>query len=45
MTTWQPKRVVVNTGRWWNDNISDKDPTVVSQDIGGYNKLLCTSYN
>lgn len=45
VTTWQPKRVVVNTGRWWNDKISDEDPTVVSQDIGGYNKLLGTSYN
>ena len=42
---WQPKRVVVNTGRWWNSNISDEDPEVVSQDIGGYNKLLGTSYN
>ena len=42
---WQPKRVVINTGRWWNDNISDDDPAVVSLDIGGYNKLLGTSYN
>ena len=42
---WQPKRVVVNTGKWWNDNISDEDPGVVSLDIGGYNKLLGTSYN
>ena len=42
---WQPKRVVVNTGRWWNSNISDNDPGVVSLDIGGYNHLLGTSYN
>ena len=45
VTTWQPKRVVVNTGRWWNSNISDNDPGVVSLDIGGYNHLLGTSYN
>ena len=45
VSIWQPKRVVVNTGRWWNNNISDKDPGVVSLDIGGYNDLLGTSYN
>ncbi len=36
---------MVNTGRWWNSNISDNDPGVVSLDIGGYNHLLGTSYN
>ena len=25
---WQPKRVVVNTGRWWNDNISEDDEDI-----------------
>lgn len=45
VNTWKPKRVVINTGRWWNDNISDDNPAVVSLDIGGYNKLLGTSYN
>ena len=45
ISVWQPKRVVVNTGRWWNSNISDNDPGVVSLDIGGYNHLLGTSYN
>lgn len=45
VSIWQPKRVVVNTGRWWNNNISDNDPGVVSLDIGGYNDLLGTSYN
>ncbi|MBH19243.1 MAG: LmbE family protein [Crocinitomicaceae bacterium] len=45
VNTWKPKRVVINTGRWWNDNISDDDPAVVSLDIGGYNKLLGKSYN
>ena len=28
---WQPKRVVVNTGRWWNDNISEDDEGVVAK--------------
>ncbi len=42
---WQPTRVVVNTGRWWNDSISADDPGVVSIDIGKYNPVLGTSYN
>ena len=45
VSVWQPKRAVVNTGRWWNSDISNKDPGVVSLDIGGYNHLLGTSYN
>ena len=42
---WQPKRLVVNTGRWWNPNISDESEDVVSVNIGGYNAVLGTSYN
>tara|TARA_R110001592_G_scaffold181716_2_gene424562 strand:+ start:200 stop:2689 length:2490 start_codon:yes stop_codon:yes gene_type:complete len=42
---WQAKRIVVNTGHWWNDKISAKDPGVVTEDIGQYNTLLGTSYN
>ncbi len=42
---WQPTRVVVNTGRWWNDSISVDDPGVVAIDIGKYNPVLGTSYN
>ncbi len=42
---WQPTRVVINTGRWWNDSISVKDPGVVAIDIGKYNPVLGTSYN
>lgn len=45
VSIWQPKRAVINTGRWWNENISASDPGVVSLDIGGYNKVLGTSYN
>jgi LmbE family N-acetylglucosaminyl deacetylase len=42
---WQPKRIVVNTGRWWNPNISADDEGVVAEDIGKYNALLGTSCN
>ncbi len=42
---WQPTRVVVNTGRWWNDKISADDEGVVSEDIGVYNATLGISYN
>jgi LmbE family N-acetylglucosaminyl deacetylase len=41
---WQTLRIVVNTGRWWNDKISDDDPGVVTIDVGAYNEVLGTSY-
>jgi LmbE family N-acetylglucosaminyl deacetylase len=40
---WQTKRIVVNTGRWWKDDISVDDPGVVSEDVGAYVELLGTS--
>ncbi|MCB9336075.1 MAG: PIG-L family deacetylase [Flavobacteriales bacterium] len=42
---WQAKRIVVNTGRWWNDKISADDSGVVAEDIGLYNPELGISYN
>lgn len=42
---WQAKRIVVNTGRWWNDKISADDSGVVAEDIGLYNPKLGISYN
>ncbi len=42
---WKSKRLVTNTGRWWNDSISAKDPNVVAENIGAYNALLGTSCN
>lgn len=45
LDTWQVKRMVVNTGRWWNDTISAEDPGVVVEDLGLYNPVLGTSYN
>ncbi len=43
--TWQAKRIVTNTGRWWNDKISANDSGVVAENIGVYNAVLGTSYN
>jgi LmbE family N-acetylglucosaminyl deacetylase len=42
--TWQVKRLYTNTGRWWNKDINEKTPGVVSIDVGGYNSLLGKSY-
>ena len=44
-TPWQAKRIVVNTGRWWNKDISANDPGVVTEDVGAYVELLGTSCN
>ena len=42
---WQAKRIVVNTGRWWNKNISADDEGVVAENIGVYIEELGTSCN
>ena len=42
--TWQPSRMVMNTGRWWNNAISKDDQGVVVLDVGGYNPELGQSY-
>jgi LmbE family N-acetylglucosaminyl deacetylase len=42
--TWQPKRLYTNTGRWWNREINEKSPGVITLDVGGYNTLLGQSY-
>jgi len=41
--TWQAKRIVTNTGRWWNETISGDEPGVVTEDVGIYNPVLGTS--
>ena len=41
---WQPKRIFINTGRWWNNTISEDTPGVVTIDAGKYNSLLGESY-
>jgi len=42
---WQPKRILVNTGRWWRTDISADDPGVSFVDVGAYSSLLGKSYN
>jgi LmbE family N-acetylglucosaminyl deacetylase len=42
--TWQVTRLYTNTGRWWNREINENSPGVVSLDVGGYNTLLGKSY-
>lgn len=42
--TWQVKRLYTNTGRWWNRDINENSPGVISFDVGGYNTLLGKSY-
>jgi LmbE family N-acetylglucosaminyl deacetylase len=44
-TPWQPKRVFNNTGRWWNQAISEKSPGVVALNVGAFNPLLGKSYS
>ena len=45
VTVWQPKRIVTNTGRWWNPDISAEDKNVVAEDCGAYSTLLGISCN
>ena len=42
---WKTERLLLNTGRWWNDKISAEDENVVAENIGLYNALLGMSYN
>jgi LmbE family N-acetylglucosaminyl deacetylase len=43
--TWQPKRLFVNTGRWWNQTVNESTPGVVTINVGTYNTLLGKSYS
>lgn len=38
--TWQVKRLLTNTGRWWNQTINENTPGVITLNVGGYNHLL-----
>jgi LmbE family N-acetylglucosaminyl deacetylase len=42
--TWQPKRLFTNTGRWWNKDINESTPGIITLNVGGYNSLLGKSY-
>jgi LmbE family N-acetylglucosaminyl deacetylase len=43
--TWQVKRLYTNTGRWWNQTITETTPGIITLDVGGYNPLLGKSYS
>ncbi|MEZ4972560.1 MAG: PIG-L family deacetylase [Cyclobacteriaceae bacterium] len=43
--TWQVKSVYTNTGRWWNKDINENTPGIVTMDVGAYNPLLGQSYS
>lgn len=43
--TWQVKGIYTNTGRWWNTEINEDTPGIVTMDIGAYNPLLGKSYS
>ncbi|UII30943.1 PIG-L family deacetylase [Fulvivirga ulvae] len=44
VSTWEPKRLYMNTGRWWSPEINSETPGVLTIDVGGYNALLGKSY-
>ena len=41
---WKPTRLYTNTGRWWNKDITEKTPGVLTLNVGEYNPLLGKSY-
>jgi LmbE family N-acetylglucosaminyl deacetylase len=43
--TWQPKSLLTNTGRWWNNTINESTPGIVTINVGGYSPLLGKSYS
>lgn len=45
LSIWQPKRLLMNTGRWWNKDINADQEGVVTIDVGQYNSILGQSYN
>ena len=44
VSTWQTERLFINTGRWWNRNITKDSEGVSTVDVGKYNQLLGKSY-
>lgn len=44
MTLWQPKRLFINTGRWWMRQGEEQQKGVLTLNVGGYNPLLGESY-
>ncbi len=44
LPVWQPRRIYMNTGRFFNNTISETTPGVTVLNVGGYNALLGQSY-
>jgi LmbE family N-acetylglucosaminyl deacetylase len=42
---WQVKRLYTNTGRWWNKDINETTPGIITLNVGGYSSLLGKSYS
>jgi LmbE family N-acetylglucosaminyl deacetylase len=42
---WKPVRLFTNTGRFFNPNINENTPGVITLDVGLYNPLLGKSYS
>ena len=42
---WQPKRLFINTGRFFNNTINENTPGVTTLNVGGYSPLLGESYS
>jgi LmbE family N-acetylglucosaminyl deacetylase len=42
---WQPKRVYINTGRFFSSTIDENTPGVTTLNVGGFNPLLGASYS
>jgi len=45
LKVWQPKRLFINTGRFFSNTISESTPGIFTINVGGYNTLLGESYN
>lgn len=43
--TWQPKRVYMNTARFFDNTVNENTPGVVAVNMGTYNALLGRSYS
>ncbi len=42
---WQPKRLFINTGRFFNSEINENTPGITTINVGGYSALLGESYS
>lgn len=43
VSTWQPTRLLINSGRWWDKDIENQ-PNTIKIDVGAYSSTLGLSY-